>query len=263
MLTTTDIAEALPKHLRSAATQDLTDKVNSVSKDPEIAKNIRENFISHVTVLKDGRFKADDYLNAVAYVSYKMMGHTNQESYKRTFPNRYQTLVSKGMTDKDISAYVAAYNKNKLVNLIMEQTIIPAWVLNQDAFQKAINTQVELMTTAASEKVRAEAANSILTHLKKPETKQVELNLGVQEPEGMNELRTMLTSLAEKQQALIEGGVSTKEIAHQKFGKGLSIGSNHTIAQHTIIDAEVIEEEGDVQIDPINPLTSFMTAGNA
>lgn len=215
MLTVQEIKESLPVHLKTAATQELTDKVNQIAQDPEAARDIRENFISYIHVLKEGKFKTEDYLNAVAYVSYKIMGYTNQESYKRVFPQRYQAQVAKGASDKDISAYVAAYNKGKLVNLILEQTLVPSWVLNQDIYQKAINVQAELMLSAASEKVRAEAANSLLTHLKKPESKQVELSIGVEDTSGMNELKDMLSSLAQRQQDLIGQGMTTREIAHQ------------------------------------------------
>lgn len=221
MLSVDDLKSALPTHLKGAATQDLADKVNNITQDPEFAKTIRENFVGYAAILKEGKFKVEDYLNAVAYVSYKVMGYTNQESYKRTFPNRYAALVAQGADDKTISAYVAAFNKNKLVNLILEQTIIPAWVLNQDAYQRAISTQLELMTTSQSDKVRCEAANSILTHLKRPEKTQVELSLGEVETAGMKDLKETLSILAQQQRELISQGVNTRTIAHQKLGQTL------------------------------------------
>jgi hypothetical protein len=215
MLTLDELKINLPSHLKTVASQELVDKLNQISTVPEMAENIRENFLSYTNVLKDGRFKTEDYLNAVAYVSYKVMGFTNLDAYKRTFPKRYTDLVARGASDKDISSFVSAYNKNKLVNLVFEQTLIPIHILNQDAVQKAINVQVQLMTTANSEKVRADAANSILTHLKAPETKKIEIDLGVKETSGMNELRGMLSELATKSLDLIAQGVTTKDIAHQ------------------------------------------------
>jgi hypothetical protein len=220
MLTLDELKQALPPHLKTQASVELVNKINTAATDPEFAKTIRDNVVSYTSVLRDGKFKIDDYINAVTYVSYKLMGYSNQESYKRTFPGRYANLVAGGADEKTVSAYVAAYNKNKLVNLVLEQTLVPSWVLNQDAYQKAINTQVELMVSAKSEKVRSDAANSILTHLKKPEKAQVELSLGLNESSGMNELKDMLTSLALKQQELISEGVNTKVIAHQKLIEG-------------------------------------------
>lgn len=215
MLTLEEVKNALPVHLKTAATPHLVDMLNNIPLDPEIADTIRNNFVSYSIVLKDGKFKMEDYLNAVAYVSFKVMGYSNQESYSRTFPQRYAELVAKGTSGKDISSYVAAYNKNKLVNLIYEQTVIPTWLLNQDVYQKAINVQLDIMTSAKSEMVRMQAANSLLTHLKRPETKEVNVNLGVTETSGMKELTDLMTQLAEKQIKSIEGGTATRDIAHQ------------------------------------------------
>lgn len=217
MLTMTSLKEALPESLRGSASQELLDKVNQASTDPLAAEAIRENFVSYSTVLKDGRFKMHDYLNAVSYVSFKLMGYTNQESYRRAFPKRYQDMVAAGRDAREISAYVANYNKGKLVNLILEQSLIPNWVLNQDIYQKAIETQLRLMTTAASEKVQSDAADSLLNHLKRPETKKVEIDLGVKRDDGLESLRAMMTQLASAQRESIEGGTNTREIAHARL----------------------------------------------
>lgn len=233
MITVGEVRAALPAHLKGAATQSLTDKINAVAAEPEVVEIIRNNFVSYAHVLKTGRYKTEDYLNAVSYVSFKLMGFTNQDAYRSTFPDRHLALVARGADDKEISAYVAAFNKNQLVNQIMEQAIVPTWVLNQDFFQKAINVQVELMMdTDISPKVRSDAANSLLTHLKKPDAVKVDLNIGVVENSGMSELKDMLTTMAQTQRDLIAQGVSTQEIAHQKLGRRVDPDA---------IDAVVIE----------------------
>jgi flagellar motor switch protein FliG len=222
MLTVSEVATSLPKHLKSAATQELTDKLNNMSSDPEIAENIRNNFQGYVKVLNEGKFKTDDYLNAVAFVTHKLMGHTNQRAWCMTFPKKHQRLVAEGRSDKEISSYVAGYKKGRLVNLILEQTLIPVWVMNQDILQKAINAQSEIMLNDDnSAKVRSDAADSLMNHLKRPETKQVDLNIDIAENSAVTELNDMLSSLAKRSQELIGQGVSTKEIAHQDLGKPL------------------------------------------
>ena len=218
-LTQDDVKQALPQHLRASVTQSMADTLNSISADPIIAENIRDNFVGYSSILKDGRFKTEDYINAVAYVSFKLMGHNNEDAYARTFPARYQTLLAKGTTKKDISAYVSAFHRGKLVNLIMEQSLVPTWVLNQDLFQKALNTQADLMMTATSEKVRTDAANSILTHLKKPEAKgDFQINLNTGESSGMKDMQTMLAQLAQQQQDMIrQGQAKTIDVAASKL----------------------------------------------
>lgn len=224
-LTIDDIRTALPPAMKSSASQQLADYVNNIAGDPDVAEHVRKNFTSYTSVLQDGKFTAEEYVNAVTYVSYKIMGLTNKDSFIKTFPHRYQALSARAASDKEISSHVSAYNKTKLVNLILEQSLVPTWVLNQSVYQDAINVQAHLMRTANSEKVRAEAANSILTHLKRPETKQVELNIGVQETDGMKELKDTLGQLAQQQQDLIAQGVTTQKIAHQPLVQRQTIDS--------------------------------------
>ena len=217
MLTQQEVVKALPANLKSCVTQSLVDNINNISADPLIAEQIRNNYISYTAVLKDGKFKTEDYLSAVAYVSFKLMGYTNQESYYRTFPARHQALLAKGTSSKDIAAYVSAYARGKLVNLILEQSLVPTWVVNQDLYQKALNVQADLMQNGASEKVRSDAANSILTHLTKPKDTNFQINMDMRESSGMNEMRDALAKMAQQQQELISQGVSTREIAGQRI----------------------------------------------
>lgn len=225
MITKQEIEMALPPRLKNSVSQSLVNTLNSIS-DPIVAEEIRNNFLSYTGVLKDGKFKTTDYLNAVKYVTHKLLGRTNLEAYALTFPKRYADLVANGTSKKDISSYVAAYNKGKLVNMILEQTLVPTWVLNQDIYQKAINTQAELMTAANSEMVRMQAANSILQHLAKPKEAGPLVNIDMRESSGMNELKDALQRLAQQQQDLIKSGVETKEIAGQKIIEGNVDASN-------------------------------------
>ena len=96
MLTVDNIKEALPAHLKNSASQNLADHVNQIAQDPEVAEHVRNNFISYTAVLTQGKFQVEEYINAVAYVSYKIMGYTNKESYARTFPQRYAALAARG-----------------------------------------------------------------------------------------------------------------------------------------------------------------------
>lgn len=217
MLTREMIERAMPANLKNAATQQFTDQINNIVVDPLIAEEVRNNFISYSGVLKDGKFKTEDYLHAVAYVSFKLRGDSNQDAYFKTFPARYQILLAKSTSTKDISAYVAAYARGKLVNMIIEQSLVPSWVLNQELYQKALTVQADLMQHAQSEKVRSDAANSILTHLTKPREAGPLVAIDMRETSGITELKTMLTQLAQTQRQAIQDGVPTQAIAAQRI----------------------------------------------
>lgn len=220
MLTREEIAQALPANLKSAATDQFTSMINNIALDPEVAEQVRNNFLDYSSVLKEGRYTLEAYLSAVTYVSFKMMDLTNHEAYAKTFPARYQRLLAQGTSSKDIAAYVHSYSKGKLVNAVMERCLIPPWVLNQDIFQKAINHQAYLMLNAESERVQQEAANSLLTHLKKPDSIKPTVNIDIKDTSGLNELKQTLSELAKKQIELIESGVGPKEIAASPLIEG-------------------------------------------
>ncbi len=209
----------LPKQFKGTVTQEVMDEINNALSDPIANEAFKENLLSYTGVMRDGKFKIGDYLKAVKYVSFKLLGSSNIDAYLKTFPDRHQEFIKNNTSAKDMSSYVAMYNKNKLVNLIFEQTIIPFHVLNSDLYQKALNVQVELMTSPdVSPKVRSDAANSVLTHLKPPETTKIELDIGVKSDSMIEQLRTTMAEFSAQQlKAITMGTQSVTDIAHSKL----------------------------------------------
>lgn len=218
LLTVDQFKQVLPEKFKKTVNQELVDQINQTLSDPLMYDTYRDNLLSYSQVLQDGRFKIVDYVQAVKYCSHKIMGASNTEAFIKTFPNRYQRFIDNGTSQKDIASYITSYNKNKLVNLILEQSLIPSWVLNQDLYQKAINVQAELMMTANSEKVRSDAANSLLNHLKPPEVQKLELDIGVKPNNMLEDLKNSLFDLAAQQQKVIEAGVvGLKDVREQRI----------------------------------------------
>lgn len=218
--------QALPDKMKKSINPELMLQINNTLGDPEMYEAYRDNLLSYTRVMADGKFKVSQYIDAVRYVSLKLMGCTNIEAYTKAFPDKYNRFIQQGVVAKDIASYVTAYNKTKLVNLIYEQTLIPSYVLNQDLYQKALNVQAELMVSAHSEKVRCDAANSLLTHLKMPETQKVELEIGVKEDSSIAALRATTLELARAQRLMMESGaMNAQQIGHSKL---------------VIVDAEVV-----------------------
>ena len=212
------LKKALPPKLKNRINQELLDKVESTLQDPQMYEIYRENFLTYSSVLNDGKFKMDEYLNAVKYCTHKLMGKSNIESYIKTFPDRYNQMLLNGYGQKEISSFVAVYNKGKMVNAILEQSIIPSWIINQDLHQKAINVLADLMMNANSEKVRADSANSLLVHLKPPEVKKVELDIGVKANKEIDDMKTLLAELSAKQLAMMNSGVvDVTDVANTKI----------------------------------------------
>ncbi len=204
MLTVDEAKALVPGSVRGTVDQAFVDQINAAVSDPMEAEAIRDGFVTYSHVLKEGKFKLQDYLNAVKYVSYKQMGLNNQDAYAKAFPQRWINIQASG---KDPSPYVAMYHKNKLVNTIMQQSMIEPWLLYQDAFTVGIKTAVEVARNGQSEIARVQAANALMTHLKRPETAKIKLELGGFD--GLNELRDLLVQTAEQTIASVATGSRT------------------------------------------------------
>lgn len=216
-ITPKDLATALPAHLKGMATQSLADRINTVTQDPVLGDMVKENYISYARVLQEGKWKIDDYLSAVVFVSHRLLGKSVGDAYALTFPQRYATLVANNTSPKDLSAYASAYNRGKLVNLIMEQSLVPFHVLNQHHRQEALAVQVDLMRNAQSEMVRTTAAANVLAVLEVPKAVGPLINIDMRESDGMQALKQLMVNAANQAQDLVRGGMSPKDIAAMKL----------------------------------------------
>jgi len=174
--------------------------------------------IGLTSVMKEGKFKLTDYLSAVKFVSHRLLGDNQNTAWSKTFPQRYNDLIARGVDRSDLGAITSRYASSKLVVLLMGQTMMPTHILNAPLYQKAINVQADLMMNAKSEKVRSDAAANLLMTLKPPEVQKVELNIGMKEDSTIQELRETTMALARQQRQMIEAGVvSVKAIAQSKI----------------------------------------------
>lgn len=215
MLSLEMFQQALPDKMKKTVNHELVDRINTLVSDPEAREAYRDNLIGYAHVMKDGKFKIEQYIDAVRYVSFKLMGLSNKDAYIRTFPDKYQKFIGDGVPDKDIASYMTAYNKGKLVNLIYEQTLIPVHVLNMDMYQQALNEQMQLGLTARSEMVRSNALNSVMIQLRPPETKKFELDIGMKEDNSISVMRQAMIDLAVQQKNAIQSGaMNAQQVAH-------------------------------------------------
>ena len=217
-LTREQFQKVLPPDIRGRVSDEVIAGINKLLDEPELKENFRETLLSFASVMNDGKFKLQSYIDACRYVSYKLLGSGTLESYVKTFPDRYQRLLNEGADNQTISAYAGAFNKTILVNKIFEQTLIPTHVLNADIYQKAINVQAQLMMSSKSDKVRTDAANSLLNHLKKPDNAKFQLDISYKNDSILDDLRNTTQALVEQQKRMLEERVvSTQTIAESEI----------------------------------------------
>lgn len=207
---------ALPEKMHKALTPALVAKMGKTLSEPDMFEAYRENLLSYTSIMKEGRFNLHNYIDAVKYVSHKLRGFTSIRAFSVTFPEKIQKWTAEGVSGKDVASYVTSYNKSKLVTGIMEQCMVPTWIVNQDVFQQAINTQAEIMLDKEnSATARSFAANSLMLHLKQPETKKLELAIGVAKDSSIQALRdATMEYVAEQRRAIAAGVMTPQQAAH-------------------------------------------------
>lgn len=220
MLTVPEVLSIVPRQHKSKITQEFIDTLNGMVKDPTMAEVYQKNVITYADVLRDGRFKLTDYFNAVMYVSYKMMGLGNLAAYQKVFPDKCKDMVARNMPQKDMQAYAAMFNKNKLVTLIYEQTLIPDHIMYASVRHRAIAAQANLLNSS-NEHVVQKAADSLMNHLKAPESAKISIEMGAKDSGVLSALTNALNVLSRKQSdAIAVGSHSVKEIAHSRIIEG-------------------------------------------
>ena len=211
------VKKLVPKGQRTLITQDFLDRIVASVGDELVAESFKENFITYLNVLSQGKYKMDDYINAVKYVSFKLLGYSNIKAYAATFPERYQRLIDEGQ--EQIDAYCSMYNKNKLVMQIFEQTLVPTHVLNAPLHQEALNTLARMIKDdAVRGMTKVKACEAILAYTKPPEVIKNEFVIGVEQQSTISELREVVESLADlSRTAIANGHKSLRDIAESKI----------------------------------------------
>ena len=182
-----------------------------VGMDSVMREHYRDNLVGVIDVIKEGeRIKFADYVKAVKFCSYKMAGYTDTRAYSLTFPERIERMAREGISNANLYVYANSYAKNKVVIEIMAKLMVPTHIMYQDYFHMAVKTQVEIMTDdKVSPKVRSDAANSLMTHLKQPEIKQAELNISTSDSGVINQLSEALNNLSKGHKELLSQGRTT------------------------------------------------------
>ncbi|MEA2037056.1 MAG: hypothetical protein U9O94_06080 [Nanoarchaeota archaeon] len=236
------------KRFRKAVTDDVVNLINSET-ESELRRVFRDNALSFSAVLMGGRYSLTAYINAIKFVSLKLMGDKHSTAYAKVFPDRYQNLVAKGTTTSQIACFADGYANNSLVIKILEQTIIPTHILNAGIYQDAINTQASLMMSAKSEMVRQKAAECLISNLAAPVASKIEIDV-THSNDVIDDLRATTRALAKQQRELIQGGhVNAKEIAHSDILKR---------AEPKVVDVEFTEE---VEPEPVTKESFFDSIG--
>ena len=216
IMTKEELINTVPKKARKGITDDIVDTLNSLVSDPNEAKIYKENIINYTNVLLEGRYKIQDYLNAVRFVGLVLGGMAKKQAYAKVFPDRHQHLIANGYSEEEYGIRVSMYQNSKLVKQIKEQAHIPLYILNMEHRQLAVNRLVEVLSDRdTSAKVTVEAADVLLKHLTPPQQISNGLNVVINTGDAsslIGELKETLDAIANQKRADIV--INKGDVAH-------------------------------------------------
>jgi len=213
-LTKEIVTKVLPKDKKKLVTDNVIQFLNKAETNETVVNEFRENFLTYSKILQSSRYSLEEYVNAVRFVTYKMLGYSDIDSYAMVFPERYNRLIEKfnGETDR-INAYSSRFKSTKLVTQIMEQTLVPSYIYNAPLFQEALLELSRIMVSSKSDIARVNAASNILQYTKAPEEKNINLEIGYKENDTIRELKSTMEQLATMQKKQLEKGMELESIA--------------------------------------------------
>lgn len=215
-----ELRSSLPKQHRGKLTPEFIGTISQLATDPDYADLYARNIITYTSVMQEGRFKLLDYFNAVAFVSFKMLGLSSLKAYEKVFPDKVKGMAARNLSSRDMHSFASAYNKNKLVTLIYEQTLIPDHIMYASVRHKAIAAQAALLSST-NEHIVQKAADSLMNHLKAPENTKLSIEMGTKDSGMLADLTEALNNLSKKQSdAIAIGSHSVKDIAHSRIIEG-------------------------------------------
>ncbi len=224
-LTKKDILKLVDKSRKSTITEDLVDKLNAIintTDEEEVREAIVDNFLTYGNILTSGKFPIEKYLNAVRFVSYKMLNMTNLDAYKHTFPDRYKKYLDRymaeGFMEKEaeskMGSSVNAVAHGKLVSDILIQVQIPSKILNYGRLQEAVNVATGLMYTSRSDMVKLQAAKTLIEYLGTNEDgMSIPINVD-RRGDAVDKYEALFKKLAEEKVKLMEQGGDVRKIVN-------------------------------------------------
>lgn len=216
-ITVEDIKQIYPVRVNNKVLERAVEIINGSTEDMDyiLAKEFRDNCMSYIDIMKGGKgLNFEDYVNACKFATFKMAGNTDIRAYALTFPERIRRMERDGLPNSHLYQYANIYSRNKTVTEVMTKLMMPTHVLYQDIFHQAVKTQAEIMVnTKINPKIRSDAANSLMTHLKQPEIKKAELQINTKDSGVISDLANALANLSAGQREMMLNGKTTlKEI---------------------------------------------------
>ena len=238
------VKQVFPKKFRSYVTQECVDGLNDMMNKSETGAVCVENFLSYSNIVKEFKCDIKEYSNAIKFITLKFLGYSNPDAYKRIFPERWERIKDKPQNIRD--NFANRFSQTKLVTRILQEALVPTWIVNAPLHQKALNELAKMIDDPSVRGMaKVKACEAVLNYTKPPEpvTNTFNVNLN-QDDDVINELRNVTKKLASTLRTSLENGGRTLQ----------------DVAEEQIVDVEYEEQEEPEALKKIQEELKALTA---
>ena len=175
-----------------------------------------DSLIAFEDIGRTSRNSTEQYIKAVQFTTYVVMGDSYTEAFKKTHPDR----AMKATSDENIASYASIYANGRLVKEIMQRMTLHNSMLFKDKEFKARKELFNiLMDESQSGKTRVEAGKVFLDNqYREQKDAGININMNMGGGSAIDDINQALTKLANKQKDAIEAGyMDLKEVAEAKI----------------------------------------------
>lgn len=235
LLTIEDVQNALPSR-KNAITQELVDVLNEVKDEAEFqGEPLLNTAVVYEKLMINNKASVREFIDAIRFCAYLVtMDDNYTEAYKKTF--YYRDFVkerisadTKSIKYAELTSAASRYRRNnKLVADLLVYSQAPLEIMFLGWRYKAVGVLADTMMNAKLDRDKINAAKELLVATKGPETKRIELDIGVKENSAIASLNEQLSVMAGKQVMLLESGA-----------RELSDFGSLKPKQEDVVDAEI------------------------
>ena len=235
LLTIEDVQNALPSR-KNAITQELVDVLNEVKDEAEFqGEPLLNTAVVYEKLMINNKASVREFIDAIRFCAYLVtMDDNYTEAYKKTF--YYRDFVkerisadTKSIKYAELTSAASRYRRNnKLVADLLVYSQAPLEIMFLGWRYKAVGVLADTMMNAKLDRDKINAAKELLVATKGPETKRIELDIGVKESSAIASLNEQLSVMAGKQVMLLESGA-----------RELSDFGSLKPKQEDVVDAEI------------------------
>lgn len=207
------IRSGVPHELRQRFTPKAVNKMLERIDDEESKDSFIENLIDFSALLGDGRYSHTAFVNAVKFVTYRLMDRSKLDCYKLTFPDKYERMLEAGRDKNHIATVAWRYANGKLPTDMMKQARVELSVIFTAERVKVATELSKIALYSPKELNRIKAAEVFLTHTAPPD-EGMQLDVNVTGDDTIQKLTQLLSDQAIRQkEKIITGEYTAAEVA--------------------------------------------------